>query len=154
MPPGHPSEGVATAFRLRCPEARSGSSVDGVEAFDVPESGISLRLGLTSGLGVCLTPRLNGSVTFRRIELREWAPEVPLTSGSEVLNGVGTSASTAGKFPICRGEEKSGVLTISSGDALAPVFVYEGLPASGVWKNTIFIIMGDWTSPNLIHVVG
>ena len=61
-------DGVVTGLRLLRPEVGSGTSLAGeMDAFDVPESGISRKLGLASGLGVLLVPFPFGSVSFRRV---------------------------------------------------------------------------------------
>ena len=132
-------ESVSASFLRRCPEdgicsPYLGSYLTGDDSFDSPESSISRRLGLASGLGIRLTPLLRGSVNFRRVGLGEWAPEGPTTSGSGILTGESMSASTGGKLPTVKGETKTGVLTISSRDASEPVLVSEGPSASGVRK--------------------
>jgi hypothetical protein len=77
----------------------------GVDALDVPESGISRKLGLASGLGVFLIPQSCGSLSFRRVGLGEYCPDAnpSVDFGSGVPRGVRTYINIGGKLLICNG---------------------------------------------------
>ena len=84
--PEPPGEGVASEFRLHRPEIGSGTSLaNEMDALDVPELGISRKLGLASELGVLLVLLLFGSVSFQRVWLGEGCPGVNPSTSNRVV---------------------------------------------------------------------